>query len=351
MTTTELIPGTRLRRIGDFKTPDFVTRYTGQNPVLSHKQVPYDSTNTHNCGVIAYGAGFVMLFRNDFREAWGNPRNKGSNIGIADSPDGVNWKVRPEPTPMRGLDPRITAVAGRYYINCARGGGAATYVTDDFHSFDEVENSLPGNRNQVIFPEPINGLYYRLERPMWQPMMELVNTGTAPGGWVGPTWDIWISQSPDLIHWGQSQVLLKTDQLDYANAKIGAGAPPIRTAAGWLCLIHGDDIDPRRGQNGWEDQWFGRYHAGVMLLDLDDPRKLIACANVPLLTPETELECAGGYRNNVVFITAAYLDANDDLIMYYGAADTYICMAKAPLKDVIHFCRHWSNPMMMCANG
>ena len=185
MAQYETIPNTRLRATPDFKTPDFVTRYP-QNPVLSHKDVPYDSTNTHNCGVTRYGDGFVMLFRNDHHEGWGKPGYISAGIGIADSTDGVDWTVRPEPTPLEGLDPRIAAINGRYYITCAKGGGGGTYVTDDFDSYEKVEDTLPGNRNQVIFPEKINGKYYRLERPMWQPLMPLVNAGRAEGGWIGP---------------------------------------------------------------------------------------------------------------------------------------------------------------------
>ena len=173
---------------------------------------------------------------------------------------------------------------------------------------------------------------------MWQPNMFVVNAGKAPGGWIGPPWDIWITESTDLLHWGQATELLRTDQLDYANAKIGAGAPPIRTDRGWLCIIHGDDIDPRRGKNGWEPRWHGRYHAGAMLLDLEDPRKVIAWSRAPLLTPETPCELEGGYRNNVVFVTTALREEDGRLRMYYGAADTYVCIATARLDDVLEFC-------------
>jgi predicted GH43/DUF377 family glycosyl hydrolase len=83
---------------------------------------------------------------------------------------------------------------------------------------------------------------------MWQPLMPYVNAGKPPEGWIGDTWDIWLTESKDLEYWGKPSRLLKTDQLEYANAKIGGGAPPIKTKEGWLCLIHGDDIDPRRGK-------------------------------------------------------------------------------------------------------
>lgn len=335
--TPDLIPGTILRKVrDDFRTPDFVKRFP-ENPVLSAEMVPYESTNTHNCGVIRYGDGFVMLFRNDARESQENPNNCVSRIGIADSADGVTWVVRDTPTNIFDNDPRITEFDGTYYISTAHEGGAATYTTTDFVTFEPFEISMPVTRNQVIFPEKIGGRYFRLERPMWQPNMPYNNTGTAPGGWIGSTWDIWIQESMDLEYWGKPTLLLETGQLDYANVKIGGGAPPIRTREGWLCLIHGDDVDPRRGKNGWEPTWFGRYHCGTMLLDLEDPRKVIAYSRTPLLTPETPHELQGGYRNNVVFVTSAYVNDQGELIIYYGAADTYVCMARAPLDDVLEF--------------
>lgn len=330
------IPGTRLREAGVFSSPSFVRRHAG-NPVLTAEQVPYASTHTHNCGVIEHRGSYVMLFRNDARRSKSEPDVNDFSVGIADSDDGYAWTVRPEPA-FVALDPRIVRVTDRYYINCADGEGASTWVTDDFKTFERVEKTLPGTRNQVIFPESIYGKYYRLERPMWQPNMPLVNRGDAPGGWIGPTWDIWISESPDLVYWGQPSLVLETGDLDYANAKIGAGAPPIRTPHGWLCIIHADDIDPRRGKNGWEATWFGRYHGGAMLLDLDNPRKVIAYSKRPLLTPEADYELSGGFRDNVVFPTATLLRDDGELIIYYGAADACVCIATAPIDDVVNFC-------------
>jgi beta-1,4-mannooligosaccharide/beta-1,4-mannosyl-N-acetylglucosamine phosphorylase len=334
----ELIPGTILRKIrDDFRTQNFVTRYK-ENPVLSPSQVPYASTNTHNCGVIRYKDGFIMLFRNDARKSKEDPNNCISNIGVADSPDGVNWIVRDKPTPIFDNDPRIIFLEGRYYICTAHNSGAATYVTDDFETFETVDITMPVTRNQVIFPEKIKGKYYRLERPMWQPLMPYVNAGKPPEGWIGDTWDIWLTESKDLEYWGKPSRLLKTDQLEYANAKIGGGAPPIKTKEGWLCLIHGDDIDPRRGKNGWEPTWFGRYHCGVMLLDLENPKKVLAYSKIPMMTPEMDYELKDGYRNNVIFVTSAYVNDDEELVIYYGAADTYVCMARAKLQDVLDFC-------------
>jgi beta-1,4-mannooligosaccharide/beta-1,4-mannosyl-N-acetylglucosamine phosphorylase len=334
--TMTTIPGYDLRKIrDDFRTAPFVKRYEG-NPVLTPEQVPYPSTNTHNCGVTRFGDGYVMLFRNDHWESIEPLRGCTSTAGIADSKDGIHWTVRSEATPVRGNDPRITRIGDTYYICTA---AHAIWQTTDFETFSEVCKSFPNSRNQSLFPEKIDGTYWRLERPTWQSMMPYVNQGRLPQGWIGTSWDILIQRSPDLIHWGAPATLLRCGDVEYANCKIGGGAPPIRTEEGWLCFIHGDDIDPRRGKNGWEDNWFGRYHVGLMLLDLEDPTKVIAYSKVPLMTPETELEVNGGYRNNVIFVTSALLDG-DTITIYYGASDTYVCMATMPLRETLDFCRN-----------
>jgi len=336
MSQHDKIAGYDLRRIGEFSTQPFVKRFEG-NPVLSPERVPFESTNTHNCGVARHGDGYVMLFRNDYWESVDPLRNCTSTAGIADSKDGITWAVRDTPSPIPGNDPRITLLEGKYFVTTAAG---VIWVTEDFDTFSEVSQSFPNSRNQVLFPEKIGDYYYRLERPTWQSMMPYVNQGRLPQGWIGTTWDIWMMRSPDLEHWGHPSLLLRTGDVDYANCKIGGGAPPLKTDAGWLCFIHGDDIDPNRGKNGWEDTWFGRYHVGVMLLDLEDPRRVIACPKIPLMTPETEEEVNGGYRNNVIFVTAALLDASGKITIYYGASDTVVCMATMRLDDVLEFCFH-----------
>lgn len=81
--------------------------------------------------------------------------------------------------------------------------------------------------------------------------------------------------------------------MPFANDKVGPAAPPVRTDKGWLTTFHAVDIDPGRGKHGWEPTWKKRYTAGIMLLDLEDPRKVIGMAKQPLLAPETEYEIEG----------------------------------------------------------
>ena len=130
----------------------------------------------------------------------------------------------------------------------------------------------------------------------------------------------------------------KVEDLPYANERLGAGNPPVRTEHGWLSLFHAVDIDPERGKNGWEDTWPKRYTAGVMLQDLEDPRKLVAYSKEPLIAPEAPYEISGGFRNNVIFPGGLIIEDSGEVKMYYGAADTVQCLATAQLNELIDFC-------------
>ncbi len=151
--------------------------------------------------------------------------------------------------------------------------------------------------------------------------------------------DIWLSESPDLRYWGDSRLVLGVEDVAYANRKIGPGAPPIKTRAGWLTLFHAVDFDPTRGKNGWEDRWQKRYTAGIMLLDLQDPSKVIAQCPTPLLAPEAPYEVEGGFRNHVIFPGGMVLEDDGEVKIYYGAADTVTCLATAHVDDLIRICK------------
>ena len=84
--------------------------------------------------------------------------------------------------------------------------------------------------------------------------------------------------------------------MPFANAKLGGGAPPLRTDAGWLILYHAVGDNPGRGKNGWEEKWTTRYTIGAMLLDRENPRKKIAVATDPLMVPEAQYQTEGSFR-------------------------------------------------------
>jgi predicted GH43/DUF377 family glycosyl hydrolase len=165
----------------------------------------------------------------------------------------------------------------------------------------------------VLFPEKIDGLYARLDRPFES----------------GPRGNIWISYSPDLVFWGKSECIMESRAWAWDQGKIGPGAPPVRTEEGWLVIYHG--TTPRiNGQI---------YKAGVALLDLKDPRKVLARGKEYIMAPSELYERVGDVPN-VVFPTAAIpYPERDELRIYYGGADTVFCLATAKISELIRFAR------------
>ncbi len=322
--------------IGELKSSPVIRRHPA-NPVLSYKDVPYPSALVFNAGVTKYQGRYVVVFRNDYG-SFDEQRLEGTNLGLAFSDDGVKWEVADKPCWQlktdeisRVYDPRLTVIDGRCYMCFAvdtrhgvRGGIA---VTEDFDKFEILSMSAPDNRNMVLFDRKVNGHYVRLERPF--PVYSR--------GWQ-ELFDIWISDSPDLRYWGNSDLLLGGEQVPFANAKIGPAAPPVLTDKGWLTTFHAVDKDESRGKNGWEKAWKKRYTAGIMLLDADDPRKVIGLSPQPLIAPEAEYEVAGGYRNNVIFPCGMVLEDSGEVKIYYGAADTWTCLATADVGDLVKLC-------------
>ena len=152
-----------------------VKRYE-YNPILTAKDVPYPSTLVFNPGVIRHKGMYYMLFRNDYLLSPDNKTRFGTNLGLAYSKDGINWKVDEKPRTIvcdepvkRAYDPRLHVIDGEVYVCFAtdsehgvRGGIART---EDFENFEVISLSIPDNRNMVLFPEKIDGKYARLERP------------------------------------------------------------------------------------------------------------------------------------------------------------------------------------------
>lgn len=321
----------------DLKSSQFITRVP-QNPILSAKNVPYDANLIFNAGVTKFHGQYVMVFRNDYGYM-GKNNFEGTNIGVAYSNDGIQWDVQQKPCfklqdeeITRAYDPRLTVIDGKCYMCFAadtrhgiRGGIAAT---EDFENFDILYMSVPDNRNMVLFPEKVNDQFVRLERPF--PVY-------SRGGL--DRFDVWLSKSPDLKYWGDSSLVLAVENVPFANDKIGPAAPPIKTKKGWLTTFHSVDIDPARGKNGWEDSWKKRYCAGIMLLDLKDPSKVIGMSKEPLIAPEIIYE-KEGFRNDVIFPGGMILEDSGEVKIYYGAADTVECLAVADVDELISLCIH-----------
>ncbi|WP_159881405.1 glycoside hydrolase family 130 protein [Paenibacillus puerhi] len=207
-------------------------------------------------------------------------------------------------------DPRITRIGDTYCITysavSSKGVGVGLASTRDFVRTQRHGLIFPPeNKDVILFPESIGGLYYALTRPV-------------PKAIGQP--EIWISESPDLLHWGNHRFLMGLREDAWDSGRIGGGAVPLRVEAGWLELYHAADRNDR-------------YCMGAVLLDADDPGKVLARTPGPILEPETDYELHG-FFGGVVFSCGVLLDG-DTIRMYYGAADTSMACAELSLSDVL----------------
>lgn len=320
----------------EYKSAPYIRK--AERPVLTKDDIPYNAALIFNAGVAKIGDEYIMLFRNDYGD-YDKHILRGTNLGLARSKDGIHWIASHKPCFAmkdeeihRVYDPRLTVIDGKCYVCFAmdtrhgiRGGIA---VTEDFETFEILSLSAPDNRNMVLFPEKINGYYARLERPM-----PIYSRGK-------DRFDLWFSQSPDLRFWGNTKLVMGVEDVPFANDKIGPGAPPIRTDEGWLITFHAVIRDNERGKHGWEDRWQKCYYAGIALLDLDDPSKMIGMYREPLIAPELPCETEEGFRTHVIFPGGMILEPDGEVKIYYGAADTVECLATANVSDLIALCKN-----------
>ncbi len=243
-----------------------------------------------------------------------------SHFRIARSSNGIDFVIDENPCmepanvyEMYGIeDPRITRLGDTYYINysaCSTIGGVTTCLatTKDFKSFERKGVIFtPDNKDVAIFPEKINGLFYALNRPI-----------SAEYGLK----DVWISQSPDVLCWGNHTFLMSTREGYWDDGRIGCSAVPFRTDQGWLEIYHGASKE-------------NRYCLGAVLLDLENPREVLARSENPIIAPEEDYEVKG-FFGNVIFNCGA-LDEDGLVKLYYGAADTYIGYAEISIQDILN---------------
>jgi predicted GH43/DUF377 family glycosyl hydrolase len=200
-------------------------------------------------------------------------------------------------------DPRLTYLDGRYYFSYVavsrHGAATALASTTDFQNFERHGIIFsPENKDVVLFPERLGGDYAALHRP------NAATPFTRP--------EMWLARSPDLVHWGRHENLYWGTG-PWESGRVGAGAPPLRTPAGWLEIYHGNQPGARPGE-------VGVYSAGAMLLDLDEPARVRSHCKTAILEPTTDFE-RQGFVPSVFFPTAA-IARGDNLLIYYGAADT-----------------------------
>lgn len=310
--------------------PDnIIKRYEG-NPILTPPDIPYAVETVHNAGVTKHDGKYIMLFR--AHRATGR-----SILGLAVSDDGYHFTPQPQPFMLpatKGVfaeyeafgveDPRITFLDGEYLITYSaysqHGVRIGLARTRDWQTVERVALiSQADMRNVVIFPQKFDGRYVRLDRPHSE---------------ISP-WAIWIHYSPDLVYWGDSRIVMKPVQYHWDEMKIGPGAPPIRTARGWLHIYHG--VFPTMDGS--------IYRLGVALHDLHDPAKIIGVCDRWILQPETACEVTG-YVHNVVFTCGAVPENDGTLKLYWGGADKVMNVGTANLDELVDLCLHDGRPAL-----
>jgi len=308
------------------------------NPILTRASVPdippflTDVTSVFNPGAVKFGDRYLLMLRVQ-------GRSRETFMVMAESPDGVRFAVRPEVVEFRGLekveeriyhvyDARITQLDGAFYIMFAMDMDSGCQLglarTEDFRDFRFLGiTSTDDVRNGVLFPEKVGGVYLRLERPNRARLEGGPTTGSA----------IWLAESDDLIHWkGRGPVL--DGRFHYWDEYIGSGPPPVKTRRGWLHVYHG--VATHFGSANI-------YQAGVALLDLDDPARVIGRCRGNILEPREPYELSGQVPNVVFpsgmiveeFDAEGYALASSPVKVYYGAADAAVGLAVTTIGELL----------------
>ena len=240
-----------------------------------------------------------------------------SHFRIGHSDDGVNFTFASQDIIFPdniyeeyGIeDPRIAKIDDTYYVTftavSSNGINVRLMRTLDFKKYKRMGNILHcDNKDCVIFPEKINGRYFCLQRPSISQFGKL---------------DIWLAESDNLRDWGNHQVMLQA-RIDYQESvRVGAGATPFLTDKGWIVIYHSADAKHN-------------YHLTAMLLDKNDPTRVLAKSREPLVIP-TETYEKSGFMNNVVF-TCGLINKPEEVWIYYGVCDENIALCKLSLAEV-----------------
>lgn len=208
-------------------------------------------------------------------------------------------------------DARIVNFDGFYYISytgISKSGVLGNIaVTTDFQSFEKLGVMFaPDNKDIAIFPEKIKGRFFALHRPA------VKHLGTM---------SIWLASSDDLLDWGRHRELVSPRAGYWDSERVGAGASPIRTSEGWLELYHASDHNTR-------------YCTGALLLDLDQPWKVISRSEEPILFPKAPCEL-GGFMPNVIFHNGLVDTGDGHLDLFYGGADEVTCGATVSIEEIL----------------
>ena len=242
-----------------------------------------------------------------------------SHLRLLSSDDGIKFVEVEGCRPLTGTgeletfgieDCRVARIDSTFYLNYTQvsrhGVGVGLRTTRNWREF--VQEGMifpPHNKDCALFEERIGGKYYALHRP---------SSPELGGNYI------WLADSPDLIHWGRHRCLAHTRKDSWDSARVGAGASPIRTSEGWLEIYHGATKE-------------NRYCLGALLLDLNEPWKVLARSEEPIMEPLAPYE-QEGFFGHVIF-TNGHLVNGDRLTLYYGAADSVICSATLSIESIL----------------
>jgi beta-1,2-mannobiose phosphorylase / 1,2-beta-oligomannan phosphorylase len=279
------------------------------NPILlPNPHHPWEALNVFNCAVVYHDDLFHMFYRAqgvDYK----------SSIGYAISEDGVKWNRFTDPVlsgsteyETRGVeDPRIVEIDGTFYMTYTayseKGILSMLAESQNLVTWRRIAPFEWDNKDHVLFPRKIGGRFAMLHR-------------RPP--------DIWLAYSDDLKNWDNHQIIIRPREGLWDNQKVGASGPPIYTDAGWLIIYHGVDE-------------YIIYRQGAVLLDLEDPSKIICRAKSTMLYPQESWELKGDVPNVVFSCANPVVDGT--IYLYYAGADRLIGLATAPLDDVLAFVR------------
>lgn len=301
---------------------DLFRRHAG-NPILTAADWPTPVNAVFNPAAAVVGEETVLLARVEDRRGV-------SQLGVARSTNGISgWTVAPEPllAPSDGIeseqwgfeDARTVWVQelDRWVITCTAYGpsGPAVYLatTEDFSSVERLGIiRQPEDKNAALLPERVDGKWILFHRPM-----------TAYGGSRG---EIALSRSDDLLSWSApEQVLQPRHGAWWDSLRIGIGPPPLRTDHGWLVIYHGVK----------ETVAGSLYRVGLALTALEDPARVLHRADEWVLSPSASYERAGDVPNAVFPCGLVHDSRSGEVRLYYGAADTTVCVATARLDDLL----------------
>lgn len=242
-----------------------------------------------------------------------------SHLRLLSSDDGIQFTEPAGSNLLMGIgdletygieDSRVAQIGDTYYLTytqvSSHGVGVGLRTTRNWKEFGHAGMIFPPhNKDCAIFEERIGGKYYALHRP---------SSPELGGNYI------WLAESPDLIHWGQHRCIAHGREGYWDSARVGAGAAPIRTAEGWLAIYHGATKE-------------NRYCLGALLLDLDEPWRVLARSEAPIMEPFAPYE-QEGFFGHVIF-TNGHLVDGDSITIYYGAADSVICAARLSIQSIL----------------